>query len=288
MKNILLFSFFLFLASCQKQNVKKVAPKESHNAKNSVDYIGTYKGILPCADCSGLETEISINENTTFSIQTKYLGKGDKVFMQKGHFTWDKNGSIISLTDMKNAPNQYFVGEKTLTQLDMSGNKITGKLASEYILSKQPNDTSGIETVDDTKTTVDLNSRMATTTVIQKVNPSIGKFTLSETKWKLTSLNQKKVVQKGENIYFLKLNSKDGRFSAFSGCNNITGNYIMPSATTLSFTGIIATEMACANMQLESFFFTMLAEAHSYKLNKDTMAIFGKNKKQLAVFEASK
>jgi copper homeostasis protein (lipoprotein) len=289
MKKTLLFLFVLTVG-CQKQAVKKNdADDAAHNAKNSLDYVGTYKGILPCADCHGLETEIVINENSTFSLKTKYQGKGDKVYMQKGHFTWNKKGNIIILTDIKNAPNQYFVGEKTLTQLDMYGKKFTGSSAEEYILSKRQTDTSTIETADENHpTTVDLNNRIATTTVIQKVNPAVGKYTLAETKWKLVGLNKEKLEVKAKDVYYIKLKSKDGRFVALSGCNSIIGYYVMPSSTTLSFSGITSTKMDCADTALESRFFTTLAETKGYKLDKEELVLFGEGKKILAEFKAVK
>ena len=287
MKKSLLLLFVLTVG-CQKQTIKKNEVNDTaHNAKNSIDYVGTYKGILPCADCHGLETEITINENSTFCIKTKYQGKGDKIYVQKGNFNWNKKGTIIILTDIKNAPNQYFVGENTLVQLDISGQKITGTLAEEYILSKQPTDTSKIETAEENNpTTVDLNSRMASTTVIQKVNPAVGKYTLAETKWKLMSLNGEKISQKGKKTYFLKINSKDARFTAFAGCNSIAGNYVMPSSDTLDFSEVIMTRMACTDMTLEDKFGAMLVQVNKYKLDKETLTLFGEGKKILAKFEA--
>jgi copper homeostasis protein (lipoprotein) len=290
MKKTLLFLFVLTVG-CQKQTVKKEDVDDAaHNAKNSLDYVGTYKGILPCVDCHGLETELVINENSTFSLKTKYQGKGDKIYMQKGHFTWNKKGNIIILTDVKNAPNQYSVGEKTLTQLDVYGKKINGISSEEYILSKRSADTSTIETSanDKNPTTVDLNSRMATTTVIQKVNPAVGKYTLAETKWKLIKLKNEKSEIKAKDVYYIKLKSKDGRFVALSGCNNIIGYYVMPSSTTLSFSGITSTKMDCADAALESMFFTTLAETQGYKLDKEELILFGQGKNKLATFKAVK
>ncbi|MDN3677516.1 copper resistance protein NlpE N-terminal domain-containing protein [Flavobacterium paronense] len=296
MKYILLL-IFVCLFSCQQQSKNKADSKtdsiknevlNSHNAKNSLDYIGTYKGILPCADCQGLDTEIAINENGTFSIKTKYQGKGDKVFVQKGHFTWNKKGNIIVLTDIKNGPNQYFVAENKLIQLDISGKKISGNLAEDYVLSKQAIDTSAIETAEESKVTVDLDSRIITTTVIEKVNPAVGKYPLAGTKWKLVSLRKIKAAQKGKNVYYMKLNSKDGRFVALSGCNNILGHYVMPSSTSLTFSGIVSNKMDCADAELESYFFTTLAETNSYKLENEILILFGADKKQLAKFEVIK
>ena len=43
-----------------------------HNAENSLDYEGTYKGVFPAADCPGIETTLTLNPDKTFSL---FLGK---------------------------------------------------------------------------------------------------------------------------------------------------------------------------------------------------------------------
>lgn len=110
---------------------------EMHNSNNSLDWQGTYKGTTPCADCEGIATEMTLNNDLTFVLKTKYLGKGDgKVFEEKGTFAWDKSGSTITLNNLKGKPNQYKVGENRLIQLDMKGKIITGALAEKYVLTK--------------------------------------------------------------------------------------------------------------------------------------------------------
>jgi heat shock protein HslJ/uncharacterized lipoprotein NlpE involved in copper resistance len=289
MKKIIVFFFILSIISCNKQNntEEKVNEPSVSNSKNSIDYIGTYKGILPCADCEGLETEIVINENETYRIKTRYQGKGNKYFIKKGNFTWDKKGIIIILSNVENAPKYYLVGKNTLTQLDLEGQKISGSLANDYILSKQPTDTA-LETSIDNNATVDLNNRIQTTTVIKKVNPAVGKYALAETKWKLVSLYNSKVLAQGKKEYFLKINSKDARFTAFAGCNNITGNYIMPSSNTIDFSDVIMTRMACADMTLEDKFGAMLVQVKRYKINNELLTFYGDGKKVVAQFQALK
>ena len=290
MKKYILLFLLVSIVSCQKQSVADKKIVETYNAKISGNYIGTYKGTLPCIDCQGMETEITINENATFCIKTKYLGKGEKVFIQKGNFKWNKQGTTIILTDIKSGPNHYLVGKNTLNQLSATGKKETGSLADEYILTKKSaTATLSIETASkNSAATVDLNSRIATTTVIQKVNPAVGKYTLAETKWKLVSLNKEKVDQKGKDVYYLKLKSKDGRFVALSGCNTILGYFVMPSSTTLTFSGITSTKLACADLETESHFFTMLGLINSYKLDNETLTLFDADKKELSKFEVVK
>lgn len=110
---------------------------DEHNAKNSLDYLGIYKGILPCADCEGIETEIILSKDETYIKKTKYLGKDEKVFEELGDFTWQEDGNTMSLEGIDTEPTLYFVSENKLIQLDQEGNKIEGNLAKNYELLKQ-------------------------------------------------------------------------------------------------------------------------------------------------------
>ena len=149
MKTIIVLAVCLLFVSCKKE-IKKVEIKSdsivevsvdtlsiSDNSQNSLDWPGTYKGITPCADCEGIETEIVLNADLTFTLKTKYLGKGDgKIFQETGSFVWDKTGGIITLEGLKGRPSQYKVGENRLIQLDMEGKIITGDLADKFVLRK--------------------------------------------------------------------------------------------------------------------------------------------------------
>ena len=61
--------------------------------------------------------------------------KQDVDVFESGVFEWDETGNAIRL-DAANWPPYFRVGEGRLTQLDMSGNLITGELADNYILTK--------------------------------------------------------------------------------------------------------------------------------------------------------
>jgi uncharacterized lipoprotein NlpE involved in copper resistance len=108
---------------------------DDHNAMNSLDYKGVYTGKLPTAGGEGMIVSIELGDST-FVQKTEYVGKSDKLFEEKGKFTWNDEGNMVILDGLKNTPSQYLVGENTLTQLDMEGKRITGKLADLYILKK--------------------------------------------------------------------------------------------------------------------------------------------------------
>ena len=145
---VLIFCSSLFLFSCKNgtdekgleivnSTSKDTNIVDTHNSQNSLDWSGTYSGVLPCAACDGIETEIVLNNDMTYVKKAKYLGEKEyKARDEKGIFVWDKTGSIVVLKGVNEVPSQYKVGENKLTQLDMEGNAITGSLANYYILKK--------------------------------------------------------------------------------------------------------------------------------------------------------
>jgi uncharacterized lipoprotein NlpE involved in copper resistance len=109
---------------------------DMHNARNALDYFGSYQGVLPCADCEGIEMIIELSPEFLFTRKLRYLGKAeDTVYEKSGEFTWNDAGNTITLQGI-DKPNQYFVGENALIHLDMNGERITGELAENYLLHK--------------------------------------------------------------------------------------------------------------------------------------------------------
>lgn len=147
-KLLLLPMAMLMLYSCGNQSKKSEKEEASvnefsdiaknmsneHNAKNSLDIFGTYEGTLPTANGEGMKTVVTLGDGT-FTKTITYIGKKDSTSEEKGNYTWDNSGNVITLEN-STPPNKYFVGENTLTQLDMDGNKIVGDLADKYILKK--------------------------------------------------------------------------------------------------------------------------------------------------------
>ncbi len=109
-----------------------------HNSMNSLDWAGTYSGVIPCADCSGIEVQITLTVDNTFEMTQKYQDEDNEAIVSSGTFQWNDGGNIIILDglDKEAYPTQYLVGENTLTQLDLEGNEITGDLAQNYVLTK--------------------------------------------------------------------------------------------------------------------------------------------------------
>lgn len=110
---------------------------DGHTSQNALDWDGTYFGILPCADCEGIETTITLSMNHTFTQKQVYLkGEEKHEFESKGTFQWDEAGRIITL-QFEESSWMYQVIENAIIHLDMEGNRIEGELAEMYVLQKQ-------------------------------------------------------------------------------------------------------------------------------------------------------
>ncbi|MGV3640103.1 MAG: copper resistance protein NlpE [Adhaeribacter sp.] len=150
MKKMFFLTFLasLFLGGCKEKITKSrehvmapaATPQENvdlHATRNSVDWDGRYKGLLPCADCEGIEMEIELKKDNTYVAKSRYRGRPNpNEFSYTGKFTWDASGSGIRLEGLEDGPTYFQVGEGHMTQLDSQGKKISGQHADKYILRK--------------------------------------------------------------------------------------------------------------------------------------------------------
>ncbi len=96
-----------------------------------------YAGTLPCADCEGIETTITLHTDHTFEQQSVYKTNrpGEKEFADSG--TWmNHDGGIIHLKNKSSAGTMYIKTDSTLVQLDGDGKRIEGPVADKFILKK--------------------------------------------------------------------------------------------------------------------------------------------------------
>lgn len=152
MKQILALTLSVLLWSCtqnkqeQTQNstpetqMDTVEVFDDHSAKISLDYEGTYTGMLDCNeedDCDSIKIVITLNgEDYTKTITRKSKNKDIDKYEISGKYTWNDKGNSILLNGAEE-PNRYFVGENYLNQLDEKGNKYDPEVAIKYILKKQ-------------------------------------------------------------------------------------------------------------------------------------------------------
>ena len=148
---IVIFLLALTIIGCTANpSAPQQAPPEEANARNNLDWAGVYQGIVPSAAGMGIKVQLVLQADGSYQLTYEYLTDGAQlpevgsfdwnrlganIFEESGNFEWDDTGNVIKL-DVANWPPYYRVGEGMLTQLDMSGNLITGELADNYILTK--------------------------------------------------------------------------------------------------------------------------------------------------------
>ncbi|TKB46799.1 copper resistance protein NlpE [Ferrimonas sediminicola] len=109
---------------------------DGHNARNAVDWAGTYRGTLPCPDCDGIVTELTLYADGRYHLKQLYLGRRSNGQDLKGRFQWHSSGNRITLPRDNAAPAHYRITENRLQRLDNQGRTIQGALAEQYWLVK--------------------------------------------------------------------------------------------------------------------------------------------------------
>lgn len=109
---------------------------DEHNSRNSLDWAGTYEGILPCADCPGISTTLIINDDETYKVEQKFLDR-DGVVSSEGKFKWDNDGSVIHIKTEEDTKFLFKIEENRIRMLNQEGEIIRGSFEDEYILEKK-------------------------------------------------------------------------------------------------------------------------------------------------------
>ncbi len=245
------FFFLILLCFCFPLGVSKssFSADTAHSSRNAVDWAGVYRGMIPCADCEGIEQEITLTQDGKYSLRSRYKGKSQEILRETGEFQWSNDNSIITLSPERNGQ-RYYVGEGQLLMLDQEGRKIEGDLAALYKLSKQ------------------------------------NELSLSETYWKLVELMGKPVGALSRDAYLI-LKAEDGKVTGSGGCNRIAGSYeASPEKNRIRFSKMISTMMACVDgMDTEHAFTEMLGRVDSYALAGGKLQLLRARMAPLAVFE---
>ena len=108
---------------------------DMHTAETSLDYLGSYSGTLPAADCPGIETTLVLAADGSYTLHMVYLER-EAAFDEKGTFRVEGNLLTLVPSDGEQ-PAYYKVEENRLRHLDGDRQPITGELAEHYVLHKK-------------------------------------------------------------------------------------------------------------------------------------------------------
>jgi heat shock protein HslJ len=219
------------------------------NIRNNVDWAGTYIGVVPCADCSGIEMCVTLNDDETCVMSERYQGHGE-VYEKKGKINWNLPGNMITFRDSKDNSAVYFnIGENKITMLDLEGKEIKGELADNYILTK--------------------------------INPD-----LAGKKWKLVELAGKK-IESGQEAFII-LDAKSNSVNGNLNCNTFTGFYEPKINNRIKFSNLAITQKMCLSMEIEDGLKKALELTDNYSITGDKLILNRARMAPLAVFVSEK
>ena len=240
----------LSMSACKSGANKNKSEMITHNSQNSLDWQGTYYGVLPCADCPAIEIKITLNPDGTYQMSSLYREQEDGLSEDIGKFQWSKDGSTVALNKKNGETHKLKVGENKLFWLDNDGKMITGESANNYVLNK-------------------VNSN------------------LLEKRWKLTEIFGEAVTKENaSNEAFMVLHVIEKRVNGNLGCNSFFGSYELSGENRIKFSQVGSTMMMCQAMEVESKMKQALEQADSYYVQDNTLTLNRARMAPLAKFVA--
>jgi heat shock protein HslJ len=264
MNRFILILVFIVVAGCNSSDkhddsvavgaAQILKADDSHNSRNSLDWAGSYSGVLPCADCEGILTSVTLHQDGRFTRRTTYIGKSAMPRSDEGNFAWDDDGRLVTLRSPDGSEQMYQVGEEQLFHLDEDGNRITGELAGMYVLEK---------TVEDPR--------------------------IEGIRWVLIELNGQpvKASQASEQPHF-ELQAAEAKVTGHASCNRFFGTYEIKRGNRISFGDNMGmTMMACPDMAIETAYMEAMRKADNYAIFEGQLSLNKARMAPLARFSAA-
>ena len=111
--SIYIVSFNLAMAQSDKQSMadvqkarEMVRMKDGHAqhvkpVDDSQKFRGVYYGYLPCKDCAGIKTTLSLKNKQNYLIVTQHAQASTREYYEKGKYTWDDKSRTVTLVSRK-------------------------------------------------------------------------------------------------------------------------------------------------------------------------------------------
>jgi uncharacterized lipoprotein NlpE involved in copper resistance/heat shock protein HslJ len=235
----------LIYGACKPQTASNGTELPEAQKASTHHWVGTYASTLPCADCAGIEKRLTLNTNMTYHLTATYLGETAQKMDKRGNYSVDQLRTRITLEEVGNTPSQFLIGKNRLTQLDMSGNPVTGGLADKYHLPRVP----GSE--------------------------------LISIRWGLIELLGKHM--RGNPAY-LTFDTENGLVRGFGWCNALRGSFEIPETGNINFGQLVGTTEACIDSTLESQLINLFPAVQHYDTDAQVLTLYRVKEHPLAKF----
>ena len=113
--------FLLSLLIACNQNLSEKKSAQAVKIQESSVWSGTYRGVLPCADCNRIELEIILSEDFHYQMKTEKVGSIQfSPQIVRGKFKWRLDGVSLIQLDDRGDNMVFFVGDNG--KLEMRAN----------------------------------------------------------------------------------------------------------------------------------------------------------------------
>jgi hypothetical protein len=104
----------------------------------SIDFHGVFYGYLPCNDCNGIKTTLSLKNNNNYLLVTQPARESSREFYEKGKYSWNDETKIVVLTPRDGSATRQFriEDEGTLIQLNSDGTSMPRELIERYTIRR--------------------------------------------------------------------------------------------------------------------------------------------------------
>ncbi|HFZ8995133.1 TPA: envelope stress response activation lipoprotein NlpE [Citrobacter freundii] len=125
------FTLFALMGCNNRSETEKLQPAQVAELKPMQQ---SWRGVLPCADCAGIETDLFLEKDGTWVMNERYQGAREEPSSFASYGTWARTADRLVLTDSKGEKSYYRVKGEALEMLDRDGNPIV----SQFNYTLQP------------------------------------------------------------------------------------------------------------------------------------------------------
>lgn len=253
---ILMVAMSIQLSGCARKTTGSLSDTKPDETIPE-QWTGSYRGIIPCADCPGIETTVTLKQDYSYESSSLYKDRQNVPESKTGRFSLNQN--VVTLKSGDGQNKLFLISDSTLVMLDKNGDRISGPLAKHYVLRKE-----------------------------NLQNTSRKKKQLASKKWIIKQLGDlpEKDLKKHKTPY-IQFDSEKNKVYGNTGCNNFFGTYELGPDDSIIFSGIGATKMFCMEtMEIEDAFLDMLSKCKHIIISDSGLVFKDQNNKPIASFYA--
>lgn len=87
------------VAGLRRPDSRPIPAAGSNNARNALNWVGSYEGLLPCAGCPAVRTRLTLEATGGYELRMQPQDRAGQPDVTRGAFTWLPDGATIELDD---------------------------------------------------------------------------------------------------------------------------------------------------------------------------------------------